>query len=88
MDRDVSGATAVVGYAGGRENNKSTCYYYNAPDVQYERQGHAEVVQVRAMHTCVQLGWGWAVSAHVQLRKPACLLYHETRGLRNAVALT
>lgn len=47
MGRDVGGATAVVGYAGGQENGKSTCYYYNAPDVQYERQGHAEVVQVR-----------------------------------------
>lgn len=46
LGRDVSTSTAVVGYAGGKENSKSTCYYYNAPDTLYEKQGHAEVVQV------------------------------------------
>lgn len=46
LGRDVSTSTAVVGYAGGKENTKSTCYYYNAPDTLYEKQGHAEVVQV------------------------------------------
>lgn len=46
LGRDVTTSTAVVGYAGGKENNRSTCYYYNAPDTLYEKQGHAEVVQV------------------------------------------
>jgi hypothetical protein len=46
MGRDVMSSTAVVGYAGGQENTKDTCYYYNAPGTLYERQGHAEVVQV------------------------------------------
>jgi peptide methionine sulfoxide reductase MsrA len=46
LGRGASTATAVVGYAGGQVNQKSTCYYYNAPETQYERQGHAEVVQV------------------------------------------
>ena len=40
-------AVLQVGYAGGQENTQPVCYYYNAPDNQYEKQGHAEVVQVR-----------------------------------------
>jgi peptide methionine sulfoxide reductase MsrA len=46
LGRDASTSTAVVGYAGGQENAKDVCYYYNAPGTLYERQGHAEVVQV------------------------------------------
>ena len=46
LGRDVSTSTAIVGYAGGKSNSKPACYYYNAPDTLYERQGHAEVVQV------------------------------------------
>ena len=46
LGRTANSATAVVGYAGGQENQKPACYYYNSPESQYERQGHAEVVQV------------------------------------------
>lgn len=46
LGREMSTSTAVVGYAGGQENSKNVCYYYNAPDSLYEKQGHAEVVQV------------------------------------------
>jgi peptide methionine sulfoxide reductase MsrA len=46
LGRTPETSTAVVGYGGGQENQRPACYYYNAPDSQYERQGHAEVVQV------------------------------------------
>jgi peptide methionine sulfoxide reductase MsrA len=46
LGRTVASSTAVVGYAGGQENTKAVCYYYNAPDTLYEKQVHAEVVQV------------------------------------------
>lgn len=46
LGREMSTATAVVGYAGGQENSKNVCYYYNQPGTLYEEQGHAEVVQV------------------------------------------
>ena len=49
MGRTPDQSTALVGYAGGRENSKPTCYYYNSPDTLYEKQGHAEVVQVRTV---------------------------------------
>ena len=46
LGRNIGTSTAVVGYAGGKQNSNNTCYYYNAPDTLYEKQGHAEVVQV------------------------------------------
>ena len=51
LGRTPDQSTALVGYAGGRENSKPTCYYYNSPDTLYEKQGHAEVVQVRTVAT-------------------------------------
>jgi peptide methionine sulfoxide reductase MsrA len=55
LGRDASSSTAVVGYAGGQENGKDVCYYYNAPGTLYERQGHAEVVQVSTLRSCYGL---------------------------------
>jgi len=46
LGRTMPEVSAVVGYAGGRSKESATCYYYNAPDSVYEKQGHAEVVQV------------------------------------------
>jgi hypothetical protein len=46
MGRKTDQLSSVVGYAAGQQNSGNTCYYYNAPDSLYEKQGHAEVTQV------------------------------------------
>ena len=53
MGRSMDSVSSIVGYAGGRGgadgrgDNGQVCYYYSAPGTQYERLGHAEVVQVK-----------------------------------------
>ncbi|KAF5843306.1 hypothetical protein DUNSADRAFT_108 [Dunaliella salina] len=48
MGRGMGEATAVVGYAGGRQAGPDgkVCYYIADPKSVYEKLGHAEVVQV------------------------------------------
>lgn len=47
LGRSPSDVTALSGYAGGKINDKATCYYYVPPTDRakiYEKQGHCEVV--------------------------------------------
>jgi peptide methionine sulfoxide reductase MsrA len=82
LGRDTSASTAVVGYAGGKENSKSTCYYYNAPGTLYERQGHAEVVQVGVDSS--KASYEMAIYAETYFSQFNRTLFGMERQVRNA----
>jgi peptide methionine sulfoxide reductase MsrA len=90
LGREMSTATAVVGYAGGKENSKNVCYYYNQPDTLYERQGHAEVVQVGIDSSKAEKEFGMFAETYfkqfkktpmgmIRLVRPHCTLNFEFR---------